>query len=117
MKKLLGIVVLGLFLITPVTSHETNKKASFICTHNEHNYDYQFFIDLENSKMELGPYIFHITEITDKSIFSEFLSDNQKNFLVFERYSGGLLNTVTNLSKTEIIRSDSYRCKIVKKIF
>ena len=49
--------------------------------------------------------------------FSENLDDNQKNFLVFERYSGGLLNTVTNLSKTEIIRSDSYRCKIVKKIF
>ena len=118
MKKFFFIIILNFVLISNLYSHENPKFASFICKHIDHGYDYQFFIDLENSFMKLGPFSpIPIDEINDSKIYSSLKYKNQINYLVFERYSGSLLNTVTNLTNTEIIRTNSYKCTIAKKIF
>ena len=102
---------------TQAISHETSGKASFICIHDEHGYDYQFFIDVQKSETQLGPYKFSNLEITDEAIYSNFVGTKGISFLKFERYTGAVTYTVTNLNKTEIIRTDSYKCSKAQKLF
>ena len=117
MKKFLMYLSVIFVFNTQAISNETNKKASFICIHDEHGYDYQFFIDIQKSEAQLGPYKFFNLQISDEAIYSSSSGTNGISFFVFERYTGAIQYTITNLNKTEIIRSDSYKCSKAKKLF
>ena len=81
------------------------------------DYDYQFFIDIQKSEAQLGPYKFFNLQISDEAIYSNSLGTKAISFLVFERYTGNITYTTTNLNKTEIIRTDSYKCSKAEKLF
>ena len=117
MKKFLMYLSVIFVFNTQAISHETNEKASFICIHDEHGYDYQFFIDIQKSEAQLGPYKFFNLQISDEAIYSNSLGAKAISFLVFERYTGNITYTITNLNKTEIIRTDSYKCSKAEKLF
>ena len=90
MKKLLGIVVLGLLFFNINSAVANNSIASFYCdtigTSGENN---SFKIDLDKKIMQFGIFKYKITSITDQKIRATTFADVKK-ILSFNRYTGEL---------------------------
>jgi len=92
MKKLLGIVVLGLLWCNISMADGT---VLFYCdTIDGNEKDQSFKINLNNRTMEFGPYFeYKITKINDESIVAWTVqpdTDGSKQSLTFNRYTGKL---------------------------
>ena len=129
MKKLLGIVVLGLLL--PTNSFSADR-IELVCTMYEYSsskdgtssygpYDDVLILDLENRLVVDG--VWHgggiLTKITNQNIYAEpradQFSDGNKRSLSLNRYTGKLRTTMIKTSGERI--TWAYDCKPAKKIF
>jgi len=114
MKKLLGIVVLGLLFFNINNVIATERIASFSCgTIDDPSEGITLSIDLDKSTMEFGLPKYKITSISDDVITALSPSKNNgKNFkktLTFQRYGGEL--TLIHYTKPPFI----WNLKCIKK--
>ena len=120
MKKVLGIVVLGLLLSTNAYSLE--KKASFKCDglgKDDNIKDIPFAINLNNYTMDWG-WGYKIIEINDEKIvgYSDGSKegDNDRRELTFDRYTGELFFIYMGV-KPSIMRLKCKKIDKTKKLF
>ena len=118
MKKLLGIVVLGLLWCSNV--YAVDRNASFKCDEIDgHSKDIPFGINLDNRTMDWG-WGYKIIEINDEKIvgYSDGTKegDNYRRELTFDRYTGELFFIYMGV-KPSIMRLKCKKVDKTKKLF
>ena len=120
MKRVLGILVLGLLL--SVNAYSAEKKASFKCDglgKDDNIKGLNFSINLNNYTMDWGP-VYKIIEINDEKIvgYSDGTKegDNHRRELTFDRYTGELFFIYMGV-KPLIMRLKCKKVDKTKKLF
>ena len=120
MKKLLGILVLGLLLSGCSENILSDKRVVLNCI-SKVGSEYQLVIDLDKNTMEYFEWTYTITSISDTKITANNLdrlltTDSLRQYLVFKRY-GGDFKIQWVYSDGKIHSNYKYNCKKTKKVF
>ncbi len=120
MKKLLGIVVLGLLLSgNAYASKKTT--VTFVCTSKKNpEVSHALIIDLKKNIMQLYDYTYDIYNFSETSIEADNLgrliaSGSLRHYLAFNRYTGNM-NMTWMYSDGKIHSRYKYNCKKAKKL-
>ena len=106
-----------IFLLMSI-NNSAAQTASFNCVHKQHFYTYQFFIDLNNMIMKLGPFLpYKISRIDEDTIYASSHSDGMERYMIFKRYSGEVTYSLIYKDSKKILETATYKCKKSSKIF
>ena len=108
MKKLLGIVFLGLLFSGNVYAERYLK----VCSHQTKGYNYPLLIDFDLMVLKLGPFSeVKINNIEDTHIFADTKTSSSNIHFAYHRYNNELVHSILTKDNKEIIQTDYFNCE------
>ena len=108
MKKLLGIIVLGLLL----SGNAYADKVLKVCTHQTNGYNYPLLMDFDSMILTLGPFSeVNINNIEDTHIFAGAKTSTSNIYFAYHRYNNELTHSILTKDNKDIIKTDTFNCE------